>query len=380
MRKYLFIAANEWDNWGGSELLWSLTAEKLVRGGNEVRVSVRDFGRPMREVERLRSAGCRIFYRRAFPPFLYRLGSRLFWIPEYNHTHVRSAANGVDLVVISQGGNIDGLPWMERVQAIGRKYVVIVEGGSDLWWPDDRLAERLALSYENAARAYCVSHATLDLCRRQFASPLRHGKVIRNPFNVRYDAKPPWPMDEQGGLSLAFIGRLDGASKGHDLLFQVLALPHWRKRKVRVSLFGTGVNERVLRYMAQDLKLTSVDFLGQVSDIEAVWGKHHALVLPSRFEGMPLVVVEAMLCGRICIVTDVGGNRELVRDGVNGFVAKAATIELLDEAMSRAWDRRRQLQEMGEVAAADVRRWVSQDPIADFVYELEAQVDGRSGQ
>ena len=56
-----------------------------------------------------------------------------------------------------------------------------------------------------------------------------------------------------------------------------------------------------------------------------IWAEHHALVLPSRFEGMPLVVVEAMLCGRPCIVTDVGGNAELIRDGINGFLAKAPT-------------------------------------------------------
>ena len=66
---------------------------------------------------------------------------------------------------------------------------------------------------------------------------------------------------------------------------------------------------------------------------------------------MPLSVVEAMLCGRPCIVTDVAGNRELIRDNVNGFLAKAPTVELLDEAMNRAWENRHRLREMGEAAA-----------------------------
>jgi glycosyltransferase involved in cell wall biosynthesis len=165
-------------------------------------------------------------------------------------------------------------------------------------------------------------------------------------------------------------------SKAQDVLFEVLALPHWRERKVRVSLIGEGHHERILRRMAEQLKLSNIDFEGQQTNIEEVWSKHHTLVLPSRFEGMPLVLVEAMLCGRPCIVTDVGGNRELVRDGVNGFVAKAATVELVDEAMNRAWERRNEFREMGCIAAKDVREWVSPDPAEDLVRELEGLVSG----
>jgi len=197
-------------------------------------------------------------------------------------------------------------------------------------------------------------------------------KVIRNPFNVRYDARPSWPESGRHELLLACVGRLDGAAKGHDLLLQVLSLPHWRKRSIYVSVVGNGPNERVFGKMAEVLKLSSVDFVGHKSNIEAVWRSHHALVLPSRFEGMPLVIVEAMLCGRPCIATDVGGTRELIRDGENGFLARAATVEMLDEAMNRAWDSRARLEEMGGRAAADVRQFVSRDPVEDFVRELQS--------
>jgi glycosyltransferase involved in cell wall biosynthesis len=122
--------------------------------------------------------------------------------------------------------------------------------------------------------------------------------------------------------------------------------------------------------MVEQLGLTSVDFRRPTDDIEGVWSKHHALVLPSRFEGMPLVVVEAMLCGRPCIATDVGGNRELIRDGVNGFLAKAPTVELFDEALSRAWENRHRLKEIGQQAACDVRKWVSSNPGGDLAREL----------
>ena len=186
---------------------------------------------------------------------------------------------------------------------------------------------------------------------------------------MRVPLGPRVPTEE---LALACVGRLDVISKGQDVLLQVLGLPHWKERKVRLSVIGTGPNERVLRRMAERLGLTNVEFVGHQNDIEEIWSQHHALVLPSRFEGMPLTVVEAMLCGRPCIVTDVGGNRELVRDGINGFIAKAPTVELLDEAMNRAWENRARLKEMGRVAAKDVRQFVSRDPGEDLARELAA--------
>jgi glycosyltransferase involved in cell wall biosynthesis len=375
MPRYVFIAVNDGNRWGGSELLWSQAAEKLVRCGNEVRVSVKGWGEPVEQIEHLRSRGCQILYRSEFPPFLYRLGRRFFPLPEYRRLHVRRAVKGVDLVVISQGSNTDGLAWMEETHAAGRKYVVIAQGAIPYSWPDDSVSERLAESYERAEASFFVSQAILDASRRQFASPLGNAKVVRNPFSVRYEVRLTWPACAPDELRLACVARQE-IGKGQDLILQVLGLPHWRKRPVKVSLIGTGPNERILRRITEQLKLASVDFPGYSKDIEEVWSRHHALVLASRHEGMPLSVVEAMLCGRPCIATDVGGNKELIRDGVNGFLAKAPTVELLDEAMNRAWECRGQLKGMGERAAADVRAWVSPDPGEDFARELTSLVNG----
>jgi glycosyltransferase involved in cell wall biosynthesis len=358
--------------WGGSEPLWSSAAEHLVRRGNEVRISAKDWGKPVPQIERLRSAGCRIFYRDyRIPPFFTRQVRRLFPPRPFLESHMATVGGDADLVVVSSPDNRTGFEWMESARAAGRKYAVIAQSAVIHWWPEDDIAERLAEAYENACGSYFVSQAILEISRWQFGTALEKAKVVRNPFNVSYDASPPWPASPPDGeLALAFVGRLDVVSKGQDVLLQVLGLPHWRERKVRLSLVGEGPNERGLRRMVERLGLTNVEFRGQSDNVEAIWAEHHALVLPSRFEGMPLVVVEAMLCGRPCIATDVGGNRELIRDGVNGFLAKAPTVELLDEAMNRAWENRSRLRAMGQVSARDVRQWVSADPGGDLAREL----------
>ena len=372
MAKYLFIMANEGHRWGGSEPLWAGAAERLAKRGNEVRVSVRRWwGDPVPQIEYLKAAGCQVLYRRNYPPFFYRHARRLISLPDYKWTELRRMMDGVDLVVISQGDNVDGLAWMEAVGAAGYRYAVIAQSAVVYWWPEDEVAEQAAKAYEKASGAYFVSQAVLDLSRLEFSTPLHHGEVVRNPFNVRYDAAPPWPSDTADGLSLAFVGRLDIISKGLDLVLQALHRERWRGRNVRVSFIGEGPHERGLRRMAKEFGLSNVEFLGPRDNVEEIWGRHHALILASRFEGMPLVLVEAMLCGRPGVVTDVGGNRELVRDGVNGFLAKAATVDLVDEALNRAWENRHRLKEMGDRAAKDVREWVSADPAGDFANELE---------
>src|SRR5579864_7152491 len=237
MKRYLFIMANDGHPWGGSEPLWASAAEHLVRHGNEVRVSAKDWGKPVPQVERLRSAGCQIFYHTYRQPrFLRRQIDKVFRPPDFWIEHVRKAGEGVDLVVISQGANFDGLTWMERVRHVGLKYAVIAQSAVVYWWPEDPEAARLAECYEEACGAYFVSQANLELSRHQFASPLRNAKVVRNPFNVSYDAQPPWPANSEGGLTMACVGRLDVISKAQDVLLQVLALPNWRKRKIRLSL------------------------------------------------------------------------------------------------------------------------------------------------
>ena len=173
-----------------------------------------------------------------------------------------AAGGDVDLVVVCSPDNQTGLEWMESARAAGRKYAVIAQSAVVLLVAADDSAERLAEAYENASGSYFVSQAILEISRRQFGTALEKAKVVRNPFNVSYDASPPWPASPDEQLALACVGRLDVISKGQDVLLQVLGLPHWKERKVRLSVIGTGPNERVLRRMADRLGLTNVEFRG----------------------------------------------------------------------------------------------------------------------
>src|SRR5262249_50251205 len=84
--------------------------------------------------------------------------------------------------------------------------------------------------------------------------------------------------------------------------------------------------------------------------------------MASSGEGKTLALTEAMLCGRPAVVTDVGGNAELVCDGVTGFVAQSATPGDVRDALERSWVERKSWEEIGARAHAWVARALDPPP------------------
>ena len=381
--RFLFVTAMTGYPWAGSEELWGRAAMHLVGEGHAVSALVPRWPRLAAPLERLAAAGAAVRMRTA-PRFglghrvVAKLGRLLGRRESEDVRWMRSQRP--DLVCISNGNFFDGLPYLQACAESGLPFASIVQANGEFLWPDDDLADRILAVYRRARRTFFVSHANRGLVERQLGAAIEASEVVRNPFNVARDARADWPA-EDGVTRLACVARYDPSAKGQDLLFDVLAAEPWRSRPVTLSLFGAGPMERSMRRLVARRGLDGkVAFRGHVSDIRGIWCGHHALVLPSRYEGLPLALVEAMLCGRPSIVTDVAGNAELLEDGVTGFVAAAATARHLGEALERAWARRAEWRAMGEAAAVAVRRQVPEDPALDFARRLvEVAGDSTTG-
>jgi glycosyltransferase involved in cell wall biosynthesis len=365
--KFAFISTMDGSPWGGSEELWSQAATRLKNAGHEVRASVEYWPQLAGKVTALADNGIGIethSLRRVRPaPRIWQKFSRsnrddYDWLKRFNP----------DLVIISQGHNAGGFDWAKACREAAIPYVMIVQCNSEFWWFHERLEEAVA-SYTAARKVFCVSHRNLEQLRLQLGDPLPNSDVVRNPYNVSPECSPTWP-EESGRWRLACVARIDAAAKGQDLLLQILAHPEWRARPIELNFFGAGPDEEALRRMARMLNVNDVHFRGHVSDITAIWQQNHLLVLPSRYEGLPLAMVEAMWCGRPSVVTDVGGNAELCVDSKTGFVAEAATVSSFADALQRAWDRRQDWRHLGQLARARVEMQVPKDPVGVFCEQL----------
>jgi glycosyltransferase involved in cell wall biosynthesis len=366
--KIAFVTTMDHSPWGGSEELWSHAALRLLKDKVTIAARIRTWPNAVPEVQKLAQAGCRIerqrpvnrlerVLRKVNPQRPFR------WLNDFKP----------DLAVISQTHQLAGLEWMQACAERNIPYVLIVQAAGELMWPPDDFLHQLRAGFEGAKACFFVSQGNLEFVRWQLATDLAEGRVVRNPFNVSYTIQTNWPSTEPV-FKLACVGRLEPFAKGQDLLFQVLTSDKWRSRALTVSLYGSGGNRETLERLKQMWGLDNVYFRGFVHDVEAVWAEHHALVLPSRVEGLPLAMVEAMLCARPCIVTDVGGNAEMVEDNVSGFVASAPTTALLDAVMERAWEHRERWAEMGQAAARRARALVPADPAQVFADELKSLI------
>lgn len=368
--RFAFVSTMEGYPWGGSEELWSRTAVQLKKTGHDAHASVVHRPRLSDKVTLLAQQGIGIG---TYPSYQVGLIGRIWNKLTLSHrrSYDRVKRFKPDLVVISQGHNSGGLNWARVCRETSIPYVVIVQCNSEHWWFPDGAVEEAAAAYTAARKVFCVSRSNLNLLRMQLGEPLQNGEVVWNPFNVSPENSPTWPV-ENGRWRLACVARLDPAAKGQELLLQVLARPEWRARPVELNLFGEGPHELALRRLAGMLKLNQVHFRGQVSDIKAIWEQNHLLVLPSRYEGLPLVLVEAMWCGRPAVVTDVAGNTEVCVDNETGFVAPAPTVSLLADTLERAWGRRKDWQRMGQAARARAESQIPRDPISVFSERLRS--------
>jgi glycosyltransferase involved in cell wall biosynthesis len=141
---------------------------------------------------------------------------------------------------------------------------------------------------------------------------------------------------------------------------------------LELNLYGTGLWEKGLQRLANQLRLFNVHFRGHQEDVAGIWQDNHMLVLPSRYEGLPLALVEAMWCARPAVVTDIGGNAELCLDEQTGFVAAAPEVTLLEQTLERAWTRRHEWEALGKSSRRRVEQLVPTDPIQEFCSHLTA--------
>lgn len=375
-RRFVFVSHNA--VWGGSEELWSAAAADLAgRGHAVVAVTFPSF-HDAQPIKRLKAAGGRVHALYGWLPARGQSGPLRSLAGRLQPVLLRlrlATLPRPDLVIISQGSNFGAHPLAQMCAAAGLPYALISQKAQEAVWVPDAMLGSVRRAYAGARWSYFVSAHNLRLTEEQLGRSLRpRASVVRNPFLTSWDAPLTWP-EESEVFRLACVGRLFPFDKGQDLLLRVLATVKWRARPLSVTLYGEGPYRQGLEAMARHLGLTRVRFAGFTADVDAVWDSHHGLVLPSRGEGLPLVLVEAMLRGRVPIVTDVAGNAEVVTDNETGFVAAAATEGAIDEALERAWARRAEWRMIGQTAAAAIRSLVPQDPAAVFAEDLLRHTD-----
>jgi glycosyltransferase involved in cell wall biosynthesis len=353
--------------WGGSEELWSRAAAVLISQGHEVAFNCRRWPTAPAPLKRLIDTGARAHFRsrqrlgRSIRQPLERM--RLLGMAYVGW--LRKAKP--DFVVISFACPTDDPQIADACRLLGIPYAIVLQAAGANHWIPPRSVPVFQSAYSGAAQSFFVSAENRDFVETNLSLDLSATEIVDNPFSVRSNAAPNWPASH-AYWKLACVARIHFPSKGQDLILRALRADKWRTRPLQVSLWGEdhGNLNQVLRQIEMFGLGGQVRYAGVHHDIESLWAEHHGLLLPSRVEGNPLALIEAMLCGRMAIMTNVGRAAELMDDNTSGFIAPAGTAELVDEALERAWQRRHDWQAMGQRAASAIRQRHSLRPAEDF--------------
>ena len=370
MNKIAFVSTNK-SSWGGSEYLWYLTALRFKESGKTIIVSVPRWKDIPDSINKLQSKNIPVNYNTDYPnykKFINRFVPRSLQLGHEEDGYKFLLEFKPEIVVISQGGNTGGIDLMEYCIKHDLKFITISNAANEAKWPSDELNKRLSAALPKAVKNYFVSRANIHLTELQIGQRITNSGILFNPFNVDYyyDFKYPEANDN---YILANVARHEFYAKGQDILFQVLNEKKWKERNLIVNMYGKGENSDSLRKLKNYFELKNVNIEGHI-DPNEIWKQCHALILTSRYEGLPLALVEAMLCGRLGIVTKVSGNPEVIIDNENGFLAKAASAEFVDEAMERAWKRRDEWNIIGSKSKEYIRSIVPEEPVAYFCNQL----------
>lgn len=160
-------------------------------------------------------------------------------------------------------------------------------------------------------------------------------------------------------LTITTIGRLE-PQKGQHLLLQAArqvidALG--TEQPLRFLFVGQGPLGAQLQAQTTELGLdNAVTFTGLRRDIPAILAQSDIFVLPSLWEGLPLSAIEAMAAARPVLLTDVGGNQELLTSGDEGLLVAPDDVNALTEALLALITDLPLRRQLGERARAHVRQ------------------------
>lgn len=226
-----------------------------------------------------------------------------------------------------------------------------------------RIKRRLFIIIETITN-YCmkdrlifVSNQLRDEAVTLGIMPAKQAVVIENGVDLYPYQNPPNRAilreeigARQDAIVICTIGRLT-EQKGMDLLLRAIGqLPQY-DHPISVWLIGDGPQRQDLEQIVIDLKIAHrIKFLGFREDVAQLLMASDIFGLTSRYEALPLVLIEALAAGLPCVVTDVGENARMVKTGENGWVVPLDNPDAIANALDSLIRNPDLRQKMGKIS------------------------------
>ena len=365
-----FVSVMTGSPWAASEVLWAETAELALQEGHEVLVSTFDWPDRPAAISQLQRLGAQLDLR---PLSRWYRRSALFTRLKRSFKALKQFKP--DVICVSQGGTYDvsrsggNAVLRSTLTSLAAPYVLLCHCEQPA--PPARNLSRARALFEGAAIVGMVADKLRAVSEAHLGTAIPNVRAFHNPVNLRTIECLRWPA-QNSPLKFAFVGRLDPV-KNLAALIETLASDRWKQRDWTLTVCGSGPDRAALETQAKNAGLDNhVRFAGYVKDIAELWREHHALIMPSLFEGVPLAMIEAMLCGRPVVATDVGGIADWIEEGCTGFLIRRPDPQDIDLALENLWNQRERLELMGRNAYERTIKTRDSDPARTLLQWLES--------
>jgi len=383
MRLAIVSDLTKW-SWAGCEELWAALARSALLRGHKVCLFLPRNDAPQNKLRPLEEAGLRVYRpglgARMVATVRRRVSFKLASVVASGfQLFGKLDSFAPDVVLINSGDTFPDAVFLNEIKrsgALRHPYVIICHNSFLFGRPAAKAAREAAASYyREARRVLFVASRTRLEAEHLLAAKLPQARIVRNPVNMTDLTAMEMPVTATVGL--ACVGRVATNSKGQDILLAALGSTEIRSLDWRLSIYGRGPDVDYLKALAQHYRIAEkVTFKGQTDDVRAIWAENHLLVLPSHVESAPLCLVEAMLCGRPAVVTDVGGVLEWAAEPETAFVSHGIHIEGFRAALERAWSARAAWHTIGLRAREKALGMLDPDPggtVLKIIEEVHAE-------
>jgi glycosyltransferase involved in cell wall biosynthesis len=193
-------------------------------------------------------------------------------------------------------------------------------------------------------RVIAVSDAVRDFVASLERIPPAKLVVVRNGIDLSRFADRPSRDEARAALNLptgdfvvGIVGRLS-PQKGHHFLFEAAARLLPEIPNLRLLVVGEGQLKGRLQRLARTLGIVEkVSFVGFRPDMGTLYAAMDLLAMPSLFEGLPLVLVEALVCEKVAVGARAPGITDVIEDGQNGLLVKVGDVAELAAAIARVF-------------------------------------------
>jgi glycosyltransferase involved in cell wall biosynthesis len=193
--------------------------------------------------------------------------------------------------------------------------------------------------------------------REQQIVDIPNGIEITGEFKTQYS---------KANRKVIFVGNLSQQpAKGVDILLKAWKTVITVHSDALLSIVGDGPLKHYQDFLETNKIAETVQLLGKRNDIKDLLIGADIFVLPSRREGMPNALMEAMLLAMPCVATDISGSQDLIKDRENGLLVPPCNVEQLSQAILYLMHHSEEAAKMGRLARETICTFNRMDVVAN---------------